>query len=129
MNMADAVVSGGVALAISVISWAVKALFARDRDRAAARKDSSDAFARERETWRQDYDHAYDQVKAQCDECVQELHNIRDAFHRMLDDLEDQIVPMLMIPGTDPQLIRDAMRAISRRSREMARHAGKENSP
>lgn len=126
MNVADAVVSGGVAVAISVISWAVKSLFSRDRDKAAGRKDLSDSFARERETWRLDYDHAYNQVRSQCNDCIQELHRFRSSLYGLFDDLEEQIAPMLMLPGTDSKMTWEAMRSCIRKARDAVK-PGKEN--
>lgn len=126
MIVADAVVSGGVALGITVISWAFKALFSRDRDKAAGNKDNSEAFARERETWRQDYDHAYNQVRTQCNDCMQELNKFRSSLYGLFDDLEEQIAPMMMLVGSDPKMTWEAMRACIRKARDSVK-PGKEN--
>jgi hypothetical protein len=121
MNLADAVVSGGVTLATLVISWAVKALFARDRDKAASHRDHSDAFARERETWRQDYDHAYEQIKEQCDDCTRKLNLTVVAFYGLLDDLEEQILPMLILPRAIPSETSKAVRVCMNNARRRVR--------
>jgi hypothetical protein len=120
MNLADAVVSAGVALTSSVVIWAVKALWSRDRDSAAAHKDHVEAEARYQEAWREDYDHAYRQVKSQCDECLRKMDRIADAFYGLLDDLEEQIMPMLMLPH-DPGDTSRAVRAMMRKARDAAR--------
>lgn len=122
-NVADVVVSGGVALAFTLVSWAVKALFNRERDRAAGHKDDSEAFAQERETWRKDYDHAYGQMKTQCDLCVRELDKMRNSLYRLMDDLEEQILPALMLPGNDAAETSKAIRTCMSNARRHIREA------
>lgn len=123
MNLADAVVSAGVALASSAIVWAMKALLSRDRDVAAAHKDHVEAEARYQEAWRDDYDHAYRQVKSKCDECNRKLDRIVDAFYGLLDDLEEQIMPMLILPQADSSETSKAVRMMVRKARDAARDA------
>lgn len=121
MNLADAAVTGGVTLATLGISWAIKALFNRD-------KDAAESFAKERETWRQDYDHAYSKIQKQCDDCeeqlaiaVEEISRRVDAFDGLIDDLEEQILPALMLPKSENVETARAVRAVMRTARARAR--------
>jgi hypothetical protein len=75
------------------------------------------------ETWYRESRHNYEiakkeaeQARQECSECTQELRKTRNAVYTLLEDLEDQVWPMLMLSG-DPE-VRSAMRATIRKARE-----------
>jgi hypothetical protein len=57
-------------------------------------------------------------AKKECAVCMKELQVTRQVIYRMLEDLEDQIIPMLMLPDTSPAEIRVAMRATIKTARD-----------
>lgn len=121
INLADAVVSGGVALAFSAIAWAAKALIARDKDKATAHRDHAEALARENETRWADFERSKQLIEDRCEECTRKLDRIEDAFYGLLDDLEEQICPMLMLPQADSVETSRAVRACMRKARDRVR--------
>jgi hypothetical protein len=58
------------------------------------------------------------EAKRECAKCIDELRSTRDVMYRLLEDLEDQIIPMLMFDDAAPKEVRVAMRAAVRRARE-----------
>lgn len=77
--------------------------------------------------WMSDADKAYkraeakaDRAEVKCEQCEKKLARIVGAFYGLLEDLEDQIIPMLMMPLADHQETRMAVRAAIRQARERA---------
>jgi hypothetical protein len=58
------------------------------------------------------------EAKRECAKCIDELRSTREVMYRLLEDLEDQIIPMLMFDNAEPKDVRVAMRAAVRRARE-----------
>jgi predicted Holliday junction resolvase-like endonuclease len=58
------------------------------------------------------------QAKNDCAKCIDELRSTREVIYRLLEDLEDQIIPMLMFDNAEPKDVRVAMRAAVRRARD-----------
>lgn len=78
----------------------------------------------ERETWMDESKDLYASVKAKCLDCEEELKKTREelaatrrAVYRLLEDLEDDVIPMLMVPDVEPRDIRVAARAAVQRCR------------
>jgi hypothetical protein len=75
----------------------------------------------EHDAWLKAADKAYRRVSEECDTCSKKLDRISAAFYGLLDDLEDQIVPMLILPNTDQRELQVALRAYLRKARDAAR--------
>jgi hypothetical protein len=58
------------------------------------------------------------QAKKECADCVAALRNTRNAVYVLLEELEDQIIPMLGLPGEDVVATRKAMRLAVHKARE-----------
>jgi len=81
--------------------------------------------AEDSQTWyresRENYDIAKreaSEAKQECATCMQELRATRQAIYRLLEDLEEQIIPMLMFADADLREVRVAMRSAVQRARE-----------
>lgn len=57
-------------------------------------------------------------ARAECNKCRQELEKTRGVVYMLLEDFEDQIIPMFTIPDTDPVEVRRATRSIIKRARD-----------
>lgn len=85
------------------------------------RQEHAEEKLAEHDAWLKAADKAYRRVSVECDQCNKKLDRISAAFYGLLDDLEDEIVPMFTLPGTDPGQTREAMRVSIRKAREAAR--------
>lgn len=81
--------------------------------------------AEDSQTWyresRNHYEIAKDEASAakrECSDCMKELRNTRQVIYRLLEEFEDQVIPMLMLPDVDPTDIRVTMRATIKAARE-----------
>jgi uncharacterized protein HemX len=81
--------------------------------------------AEDSQTWYRESRHHYEiakeeaaEAKKECAVCRKELHDTRQVIYKLLEDLEDQILPMLMIPDLDSTGVRVAMRATIKTARE-----------
>jgi hypothetical protein len=75
----------------------------------------------EHDAWLKAADKAYRRVSEECETCAKKLDRIGTAFYGLLDDLEEEIFPMLVLPNTDQRELQVAMRASMRKAREAAR--------
>jgi hypothetical protein len=89
--------------------------------RESHRKQWADDKLAEHDAWLKAADKAYRRVSAECDSCSEKLDKISDAFYGLLDDLEDQIIPMLILPNSDHRELQIAVRASMRKARDGAR--------
>lgn len=121
MILANVVVQAGMTLAVTGVLWAVRSLWSRDKDNAAAHRDRLEGMARDHETWFKESEDLYERVKSKCDECTVRLDRVEAALEGILEDLDDQILPMLMLPDVNPMDTRNAMRAAMRKARERVR--------
>ena len=112
MIIADYVVSGAVAMASAGIVTAVVTSFtSRERQDLRAKIDDQD-------TWREESDSRLDGLQAECDNCQQSLEKTRRALRFLIEDLEDQIVPALLLPTVDTKLVRIAVRLAAQKARD-----------
>jgi hypothetical protein len=93
-------------------------------------KQKKDQATKDREhedsrTWYRESRHHYDianeeasKARAECNECRHELEKTRSVVYMLLEDFEDQILPMFTLPDTDPVEVRKASRAIIKRARD-----------
>lgn len=89
--------------------------------RESRRQQHAEDKLAEHDAWLRAADKAYRRVTLECDQCNKKLDKIGTAFYGLLDDLEDQVVPMLTLQNIDLQQTRDAMRVLIRKAREGAR--------
>jgi hypothetical protein len=109
----------GVAIAVAVISsgvWPILLPKLMERRHIARMKEIEDRD-RDRDTWFRESKEAYNRVKDECSACEKQLDRMRNGFYGLLEDLEDQIIPMLLLPDPDQDQIRIAVRACARRAR------------
>lgn len=59
-----------------------------------------------------------EEAKRQCADCLTQLRGTRMAVYTLLETLEDQIIPVLGLPGTDIAETRKAMRSAVHAARE-----------
>lgn len=97
---------------------------ARDKEITEAEK-ARDKEADQARDWYQEsrshYKTAKDEAaeaRKECADCKKQLRHDRGVIYTLLEDLEDQIIPMLGLAGTDPVQIRQAMRAVIHKARE-----------
>lgn len=94
-------------------------------------KEAQDADTRrnkqaaDSQTWYRESRHHYEvakdeaaEAKRECSDCMKELRITRQVIYRLLEEFEDQIIPMLMVPNVDPTDIRITMRATIKSARE-----------
>jgi hypothetical protein len=95
----------------------------RRAENAAKRAEGANVAAQtavsKHESWRADFERNYEILEERCDECTEELRKTRRVVNDLIDELEDQVLPMLMIPGTDPAAVRN----VTRRALQRARNA------
>jgi hypothetical protein len=72
---------------------------------------------RDRDTWFRESKESYARVKEECLDCNNQLKRMRNGFYGLLEDLEDEIIPMLASPNLDHDQLRIVMRACTRRAR------------
>jgi hypothetical protein len=103
-----ALISSGVSPAIvpKIIAW-------------KNRKELEDVERRDadRETWFRESKYAYQRVEQECKKCNNKLERYSTAFYMVLEDLEDQVIPMLILPQSEPAELRGVVRAIIRSAR------------
>ena len=126
MNAADILpmvgaLLGGGGLVVAVFN----AFLGREGLRAQAANTMSQTEMGEHARWMEDADRAYQRVSAECNRCEIKLDKVLAALYWLLEDLEEQIVPMLMIPNTDHRETRVALRASVRRTRDAVIEAGR----
>lgn len=117
-----AVFSSGVWQVIlpKILEWKNRKAIAEE-ERETARNAR---LERERDIWLRESKNAYRRVERECEKCSNELVATRDelaatrkAVYRLLEDLEDDVIPMLMLPDVEPREIRVAARAAVQRCR------------
>lgn len=89
------------------------------------REQRRDKQAEDSQTWYQQSRHHYAvakdeaaEAKKECADCREALRATRNAVYMLLEDLEDQIIPMLGLPGADLVATRKAMREAVHKARE-----------
>jgi acetyl-CoA carboxylase carboxyltransferase component len=89
------------------------------------REDRHNKLAEDSQTWYRESRHHYEvakeeaaEAKQECADCIKELRATRQVIYRLLEDLEDQILPMLMMPELNSADIRVAMRVTIKTARE-----------
>jgi hypothetical protein len=89
------------------------------------REDRQNKQAEVSQTWYSESRHHYEvakeeaaEAKKECASCMKELRATRQVIYRLLEDLEEQILPMMMLPEGDVTAIRVAMRATIKTARE-----------
>lgn len=122
------------ALLSSTGGWGIlQFILARRQKRAQDEKDA-DATTRENrrvkqvedsQNWYRQSRHHYDLAKreaaesrSECNECRKELEHTRHVIYRLLEELEDQIIPMITTPSADLAATRIAARAAIKQARE-----------
>jgi hypothetical protein len=85
------------------------------------RKKTSEDKLAEHDRWLKDADKAYRRVSNDCEKCNLRLDRMSEAFYGLLEDLEDQLMPMLMLPAGDPQEISGCLRVSIRKARNTVR--------
>lgn len=117
MTPTQAFVSAIVVAVISIAGGPALTWFLGRRTRHVAEK------VQEHDQWMTDADRAYQRVQKECDQCTERLNYVLKAFYGLLEDLEDQILPMLLLPEVDHRETRIAVRAAVRRARDVAASA------
>jgi acetyl-CoA carboxylase carboxyltransferase component len=110
-------------LVSSTGGWGILQFFlARKQDK---REKVRDKQAEDSQTWYRQSKHHYEtavsetvQAKQECADCRKELRDTRNVIYALLEDLEDQIIPMLGLPGADLVATRRAMREAVHKARE-----------
>jgi hypothetical protein len=110
-------------LVSSTGGWGIlQLILSRRQNEREVRRDKQ---AADSQTWYRQSKHHYEvakeeaaQAKLECAECRKALRETRNAVYMLLEDLEDQIIPMLGLPGGDPLETRKAMRAAVHKARE-----------
>jgi hypothetical protein len=97
-------------------------VLSRKQKKVEARRNQQ---AEDSQTWYRESRHHYEvakgeaaEAKQECSDCMKELRITRQVIYRLLEDLEDQIIPMLMLPEGNPVDTRVAMRATIKTARE-----------
>lgn len=111
MIIADAVVSGAVGLCSSgVIVAIVQGIFTRGSSHQQKEIENQRIWYQESHQHYETAKRETQDAKKECLDCKKELHATRMAVYQLLETLEDQIIPMLGMPGADLTLTRVAMR-------------------
>ena len=137
MNIANALVSGGIGLGGSAVMAAVvQGFFSRGQRREQKELD-------DHRIWYDESTASYERVKAEaeeakaaaadakadakaevaeakkdCRDCMTQLRETRRVIYALCDELDDQIIPALTLPHADLKKIRIATRRAVRRTRE-----------
>lgn len=116
---------GGWGILQFVLSRRQKGVEARKAKEAQETDARRDKQAEDSQTWYRQSRHHYEvakdeaaEAKKECSECMKELRATRNVIYRLLEDLEEQILPMLMLLDGSPTEIRMAMRATIKTARE-----------
>lgn len=103
--------------------WGIFQLVLSRKQKAA--EDRREKQAEDSQTWYRESRNHYEvakeeaaEAKRECADCMKELRATRQVIYRLLEDLEDQVLPMLMLPDFDNTDIRIAMRATIKTARE-----------
>lgn len=103
--------------------WGIFQLFLSRRQKET--EERREKQAEDSQTWYRESRHHYEvakdeasEAKKECADCMMELRATRKVIYRLLEDLEDQVLPMLMVPESDPKDIRMAMREVVKTARE-----------
>jgi len=112
-----------LAILASILSstggWGALQYFLSRREK--LRQQESDDTLAKHDRWFRDADKAYERVTQDCERCNQRLDRMSDAFYGLLDDLEDQIMPVLVLPSADHTEVSGAVRAAIRKARNGVR--------
>lgn len=130
MNIANALVSGGIGLGSSAVMVAVvQGFFNRGQQRDQKELD-------DHRIWYEESTASYERVKAEAEEakaaaaeakaeakkdcraCMTQLRKMRRVIYALCDELDDQIIPALTLPHADINEIRIAARRAVQRTRE-----------
>lgn len=85
------------------------------------RREEEELREVDRDTWFRESKYAYARVEDECKKCNQRLERYTEAFYTVLDELDDQVAPMLMLPDADAEKLLVVVRAITRRARASVR--------
>jgi hypothetical protein len=137
MNIANALVSGGIGLGSSAVMVAVvQGFFNRGQQRDQKELD-------DHRIWYEESTASYERVKAEaeeakaaaaeakaeakadvaeakkdCRDCMTQLREMRRVIYALCDELDDQIIPALTLPHADINEIRIAARRAVQRTRD-----------
>jgi hypothetical protein len=75
----------------------------------------------ERDLWLKQSREAFTDMEKRYQDCNSKLDRFANAFYLVLEELEDQVVTMLMLPDVDNAQVREVVRAIVRRARVATR--------
>jgi predicted Holliday junction resolvase-like endonuclease len=59
-----------------------------------------------------------ERTEEKCDQCNRKLDRVLGALYGLMEDVEEQIIPAMMLPDSDPRETRNAMRSAVQRARE-----------
>lgn len=117
--------TGGMGLWQFILASRQKKAQAEKDAQEQARERRRTAQAETSEVWYRESRNHYDlakreasEARSECNECRRELEKTRSVMYMLLEDFEDQIIPMFTIPDTDPVQVRAATRAIIKRARD-----------
>lgn len=125
MTPTQAFVAALVVAIVPIVGTAVAWIFGRGSRRIAGR-------IREHDQWMDDAKQAYeraekraanaeqraDRIEEKCEQCNEKLDRVLGVLYGLIEDVEEQIIPAMMLPHSDPRDTRNAMRAALRRARE-----------
>jgi hypothetical protein len=104
----------GIAEIVSLIGGAFGALFGGGGLIVALRGHG----IAEHQQWMDDADDAYKRIKEDAERRERKLDRVLLALYTLLEDIEEQIIPMLQLPHVDHSETRIALRASVRRTRD-----------
>lgn len=118
-----ALISSGVSPAVvpKILAWKNRKEREEKERREREHQDDLERNDRERDTWFRESAKAYARVEQECKRCQTKLERYSEAFNIALEDLEDQVIPMLILPQADPEQLRGVVRAIVRKARVSVR--------
>lgn len=119
MIIADTLVSGAVGLCGSgVIVAFIQGLFSRGTSRQQKELEDHRIWYQESHQHYETAKKETNEARKECADCKAELRAVRTAIYGLLEDLEDQIVPMLQLPYVDHVETGKAVRASIRKVRD-----------
>lgn len=123
-------VTGGGALILGLANIAKEWLTGDEGRRAEAgakraegAAKTAETSARKHETWFADFEKAYEMLEKRFEACDQKCERFANALYGLMDDLEEDVMPMLMLPHVDHVETGKAVRACMNKARTRTREA------
>jgi hypothetical protein len=105
----------GIIEIVSVAGGAVGALFGGGGFFVAMRGHG----IAEHQQWMDDAKDAYTRLEKDSERCNRKLDRVLTGLYRLLEDIEEQVIPMLQLPNVDPAGTRAALRTSIRTMRDV----------